>query len=208
MNLMLVFQQGDAVLTAVFLCLIVMSILTWTLIVLRSLQLWRTRRANAQVEKAVWAASDWSAALNTIADSPAPLAQLAREGVEAASHYRVHAGQSLGQACGLDEYLTRALRRGLMREAARLESGMTLLASVGSTAPLCRLVRYGMGDLSRAGRYRRQWSGRYRCGGRADRRSAGRDGCRSCRCDSGGAGLQRLYPATAGPVAADGSLRP
>ncbi|MXR35920.1 MotA/TolQ/ExbB proton channel family protein [Craterilacuibacter sinensis] len=139
MNLMLVFQQGDAVLTSVFLCLIVMSILTWTLIVLRSLQLWRTRRANAQVEKAVWAASDWRTALNTIADSPAPLAQLAREGVEAASHYRVHAGQSLGQACGLDEYLTRALRRGLMREAARLESGMTLLASVGSTAPFVGL---------------------------------------------------------------------
>lgn len=139
MNLMLVFEQGDAVLTAVFLCLAAMSILTWTLIVLRSLQLWRTRRANAQAEKTVWAASDWDHALATIADNTAPLAKLARDGVEAVQRFQAHAGQSLGQACGLDEYLTRALRRRLTREATRLESGMTLLASVGSTAPFIGL---------------------------------------------------------------------
>ena len=139
MNLMLVFQQGDAVLTTVFLCLIAMSVLTWTLIGLRAIQLWRTRRANRAAEAGVWSAPDWSAALLSIADSKAPLAHLARDGVEAVQHYRQHAQRSLGQACALDEFLTRALRKRLALESGRLESGMTLLASVASSAPFIGL---------------------------------------------------------------------
>jgi biopolymer transport protein ExbB len=40
---------------------------------------------------------------------------------------------------GVSEYLTRLLRNGIDQEAARIEHGLTLLASAGSTAPFIGL---------------------------------------------------------------------
>ena len=139
MNLMLVFEQGDAVLATVFLSLIAMSILTWTLLIVRSVQLWRARRANRDAEARLWDAPDWAGALAALEHNDAPAARLVRDGTAALAHYRSHAGRSLGQACGVDEFLTRALRKRLSLESGRLESGMVLLASIGSTAPFIGL---------------------------------------------------------------------
>ena len=57
---------------------------------------------------------------------------------------------ALGQACGIDEFL-RTIRMALARETARLESGLTWLATVGSVAPFVWPVWHGVGYLSRAG---------------------------------------------------------
>ena len=40
MNLKLIFEQGDMVLVAVFLSLVLMSILTWTVIIVRAMKLY------------------------------------------------------------------------------------------------------------------------------------------------------------------------
>ncbi|KZE29781.1 outer membrane transport energization protein ExbB [Crenobacter luteus] len=139
MNLLTVFEQGDAILIAVFLILIAMSVLTWTLIVTRGLMLRRTRLANRAAETALWAAKDWQSAQAQLAEHASPVAALTHDGLAALRHYREHASASLGQSCDLNEFLTRAIRRGLSRETGKLESGMTMLASVGSTAPFIGL---------------------------------------------------------------------
>ncbi|WP_293760377.1 MotA/TolQ/ExbB proton channel family protein [uncultured Aquitalea sp.] len=139
MNLLTVFQQGDAVLMTTFSLLILMSVLTWYLIILRGLQLLRTRNANRQAEALLWDAPDWKTAEAALAESRAPVANLTRQGLAAMRHHHEHADKSLGKACLLDEFLTRAIRKGLAQETARQESGMTLLASVGSTAPFIGL---------------------------------------------------------------------
>jgi biopolymer transport protein ExbB len=46
---------------------------------------------------------------------------------------------SLGAQADQSELITRALRQAINRGAAQLESGLTLLASVGSTAPFVGL---------------------------------------------------------------------
>ncbi|RXZ43078.1 MotA/TolQ/ExbB proton channel family protein [Crenobacter cavernae] len=139
MNLLTVFKQGDAILIAVFLILIAMSVLTWTLIISRGLRIARTRRDNREAEAALWEAKDWQSAQAQLAEHPAPVAALTRDGLAAMKHYREHASASLGQSCDLNEFVTRAIRRGLSRETGRLETGMTLLASIGSTAPFIGL---------------------------------------------------------------------
>ncbi|QEL57075.1 MotA/TolQ/ExbB proton channel family protein [Chromobacterium paludis] len=139
MNILTVFQQGDAVLIAVFLLLILMSVLTWYLILVRGAQAWRLRRANREAESALWGAPDWRAAENGLAGSASQFAALARAGIAALRQYQGQAGRALGQACGVDEFLTRAIRKALARENARQEAGLTVLASIGSTAPFVGL---------------------------------------------------------------------
>ena len=58
MNLGLVFEQGDGVLIAVFLALVLMSIITWAVIVLRGLKLWQAKRGNRQAHELIWNAAD------------------------------------------------------------------------------------------------------------------------------------------------------
>ena len=144
MNLMLTFEQGDAVLVSVFLILILMSVLTWYFIVLRGWRAWQVRRLNRDADAQLWGAASWQAAEKDLDASPAPVAALLREGLAAVRKYQQHRDGSLGQSCSLDEYLTRALRKRLSQEQQSLEGGMTFLATIGSTAPFIGLfVRYG-----------------------------------------------------------------
>lgn len=139
MNLMLTFEQGDAVLVSVFLILILMSVLTWYFIVLRGWRAWQVRRLNREADAQLWGAASWQAAEKDLDASPAPVAALLREGLAAVRKYQQHSDGSLGQSCSLDEYLTRALRKRLSQEQQSLEGGMTFLATIGSTAPFIGL---------------------------------------------------------------------
>ncbi|WP_174875107.1 MotA/TolQ/ExbB proton channel family protein [Vogesella oryzae] len=139
MNLMHTFEQGDAILVSVFLCLILMSVLTWYFIVLRGWRAWRTLRRNRRSEAVLWSADSWKAAEHQLAANPAPVTALLRDGLTALQQYQQHSGNALGRACSLDDYLTRALRKRLSQEQQKLEGGMTLLATIGSTAPFIGL---------------------------------------------------------------------
>ncbi|OWY37999.1 biopolymer transporter ExbB [Xenophilus sp. AP218F] len=139
MNLLTVFQQGDAILIAVFLSLILMSVATWYLIIVRGAQTWQLRRHNKLAESAIWNAPDWRQAESAIEHSNAPFANLTRSGLAALRHHHSQAERALGQSCALDEFLTRAIRKALAQESAKQESGMTILASIGSTAPFIGL---------------------------------------------------------------------
>ena len=52
MDLKLVFESGDFVLISVFVLMLVMSIVTWCLIILRTIKLKKAKSANAEVKNA------------------------------------------------------------------------------------------------------------------------------------------------------------
>ena len=58
----------------------------------------------------------------------------------ASRHHARHGANKLDTAGTGAEFLTRSMRRVIDEETARLESGLTLLASVGSTAPFVGLL--------------------------------------------------------------------
>ena len=125
MDLSLVFRQGDGVLMSVFLLLLAMSVTSWWLILRRSLSRWSVRQANQQLSQAFWDAPDLDAAARLAEQHDAPLARIARAGLDGLGHYRRNQNHALGQACGIDEFLVRTIRMALARETARLESGLT-----------------------------------------------------------------------------------
>ena len=56
MDLLHVFKQGDPVLIAAFLILVIMSLATWTVMIVRTIKLRRAKKANARVKDRIWGA--------------------------------------------------------------------------------------------------------------------------------------------------------
>ncbi len=134
--------QADGVSIAVMLVLLLMSIATWYLILGKFIQRWQIQRLIGQSADSFWNARSLEAAATRLEQQAGsnPFSRMARQGIDAAAHCQEHVPDNLGEACTLSEFVTRALRRAIANETARLESGLTLLASVGSTAPFVGLL--------------------------------------------------------------------
>jgi biopolymer transport protein ExbB len=131
--------QGDAVSHAVAYALLLMSIVSWYYILSKTWSSWRTRRSANSLE-AFWQAPTLPDAIATLktADGENVFMPLATQSAQAAT-VQAQAG-SLNAASDPGELITRTLRREINRVSARIESGLTLLASVGATAPFVGLL--------------------------------------------------------------------
>ena len=130
--------QGDAVTHSVAYLLLLMSIASWYYILSKAWTSWRIRKSADAVEH-FWDAPsmDDAIALLSQADTEKVYAPLATHAVDAV---KVKANSSSLNANGEQgELVTRTLRQQTNRVSQRLESGLTLLASVGSTAPFVGL---------------------------------------------------------------------
>lgn len=129
--------QGDLVTRGVALLLLGMSVASWMVIIVKALDLRRHARESRQVE-GFWHAADFSEGLAKLGTDPSnPFRALALEGREAAAHH--NAQPQLHDTLGASEWLTRALRNSIDEATARLQAGLAVLASVGSTAPFVGL---------------------------------------------------------------------
>jgi len=130
--------QGDAVSHAVAYALMLMSIISWYYILAKAWSSWRIRRSAGALE-GFWKAPSLADAIAVVkaADSEQVYTPLAAQSVEAAN---VRAQEnSLNATVDPGELITRTLRQEINRVSSRLENGLTLLASVGSTAPFVGL---------------------------------------------------------------------
>lgn len=130
--------QGDAISHAVAYLLLLMSLVSWFLLLSKSWSAWRIRRSAAALD-AFWNApsmGDAVAAL-VLADPERVFAPLAEQG---AAHLAAPGAPSLGGEMEPAEQVTRVLRLAIHRATTRLESGLTVLASIGSTAPFVGLL--------------------------------------------------------------------
>lgn len=138
MNLMLVFDHGDAILVSVFLSLLLMAFVTWGLIIWRGLGFLSDRKQQRQLLEQFWQTRDGKSARKAIMDeSDSALARITRSSVQAAEKYQNDIAAN--QTCSFDDYITRNIRQALAQEMARLENGMIVLATVGSIAPFVGL---------------------------------------------------------------------
>lgn len=134
-------SQGDAVSHAAAYVLLLMSISSWYYILSKAWSAWRIRKA-ASALPSFWKAPTLQDAISVIGqqDSEDIFTPLAMQGVEAANlHQQTDAAASLNTATDPSELITRTLRQEINRVSSRLENGLTLLASVGSTAPFIGL---------------------------------------------------------------------
>ena len=130
-------SQGDIVTKGVAILLLLMSVASWIVIILKALDLQRYARQARSIES-FWHAADFADGLNKLGTDPAnPFRALALEGREAAAHH--NAQPQLHDTLGASEWLTRTMRNSIDESTARLQGGLAILASVGSTAPFIGL---------------------------------------------------------------------
>ena len=130
-------SQTDAVGLTVLLLLVGMSIASWYLILTRTISnLSANKRADVFL-KLFWEAESLQAMEKILQTEQADnaFAELANQALTAGRDGSRHGVQKLASAGGLSEFVTRALRNSLEQEAARSETGLTVLATAGSAAP-------------------------------------------------------------------------
>jgi biopolymer transport protein ExbB len=69
-----------------------------------------------------------------------PFSKIALDCAEAAAHHQRNEGGRLTGALNRSEFIDRSLRQAVARESENLENGLTVLATVGSTAPFVGLL--------------------------------------------------------------------
>jgi biopolymer transport protein ExbB len=135
--------QTDGLTRGVLAVLAAASVATWSLIVVRSIQSWRSRAMSQRFLDAFWAAPNLEAVASQLRDhgTPEPFSHLVHHGFTAVEQLQRQDGaRTLVNAGAPQDMLTRALRRAIEEDQDRLGAGQTLLATVASSAPFVGLL--------------------------------------------------------------------
>ena len=134
-----IWLQGDAIIKTVAIILLLMSISSWFVIVLRTWGLLRLRTANRALSD-FWHAQSFGEGLHVLGTdrNENPYRHLAEEGQSALDHHQNHKTDLHGNL-PLTDWLTACLKDSIDHSTDRLQRGLALLASVGSTAPFVGL---------------------------------------------------------------------
>jgi biopolymer transport protein ExbB len=134
-----IWSQGDAIIKSVAIILLLMSVSSWFVIVLRTWGLLRLRAANHALSD-FWHAQSFAEGLHVLGTdrNENPYRHLAEEGQSALDHHQNHKTDLHGNL-PLADWLTACLKDSIDHSTDRLQRGLALLASVGSTAPFVGL---------------------------------------------------------------------
>ncbi len=133
-----VWAQGDWVTRGVALLLLGMSLASWMVILFKAMDLIRYKKLARQAE-GFWHSADFAEGLLRLGpQEDNPFRNLAEEGREAAAHHR-NTRAHLHDSLDISDWVTRCLRNSIDHATARLQAGLAVLASVGSTAPFVGL---------------------------------------------------------------------
>ena len=134
-----IWSQGDPIVKGVALLLLLMSIVSWYVIVTRSWRQFRLRGAVKAIN-VFWHTKNLPEGLSVLEAgcSHNPFHRMALDGRAAAEHHACNAEDLHGQL-SLSEWLTESLRGSIDESLERMQSGLPLLASIGSTAPFVGL---------------------------------------------------------------------
>ena len=134
--------QLDAVGWVVLITLVVMSLMSWYWIIVNFLRNMRLRGRADRVTATFWETPNAQDAIRFMEEQPAsePFSKIALDAAQAAAHHQRSDGSRLAESLSRSEFVDRALRQAVTRESMRRESGLTLLATVGATAPFVGLL--------------------------------------------------------------------
>ena len=102
----------------------------------------RIRSGTDKVISTFWETQNAQDAIQFMEQQPRyePFSKIALDCAEAAAHHQRNEGGRLTGALNRSEFIDRALRQAVARESENLENGLTVLATVGSTAPFVGLL--------------------------------------------------------------------
>lgn len=149
-------SSTSAVVQGVLVALIIGSIFTWVLILIKAYQVWLIRRQNVKFRAAFWSAPDLNAAAK-LEGHGGPAYRVAQVGFHALKEFDTASATDLLHSGDRQDVLERALKQQIKKERVLREAGLVVLASIGSTAPFVGLfgtvwgIMHALTDISRLG---------------------------------------------------------
>jgi len=128
----------ESVESAVIWLLVGFSVVTWGLALVKVAQFVRLKNQDKRFHKQFWAASSLDSAAELSHELPGPAARVAQAGYAAIAVGETQAND-LSHAINHQDRLERALRQQIVRERRSLETGLAVVASIGSTSPFIGL---------------------------------------------------------------------
>lgn len=126
--------------------LVVFSIITWSIIGIKVIALWKRGIDNKKYNDEFWSAPNLARAVKI--DIECPMSRITQEGVKFLQQdCSENATKDLFHAGTKQDILERCLRLEIQQERHELERGLTVLASVGSTAPFIGLFGTVLGIM-------------------------------------------------------------
>jgi biopolymer transport protein ExbB len=133
--------QSDLVIRVLLVILVVMSAISWYLIVMKGIsQIVRTNRSRKFLNF-FWSATSLEAVQNELSVHGVhePFGHLTAHSLHAQAHHEKFRAAKLEEAGSQQEFLTRTIKKVLDEETTALENGLTVLATIGATAPFVGL---------------------------------------------------------------------
>ena len=133
-----IWTQGDTVTRLILLTLLSMSALSWVVTVLKALDVWKHKQSALGSEQ-FWHSTSLAEGLAVLGQRPDNLFHtLVQVGQEATEHHQA-AQKQLHDRLDISDWVTRSLRNCIDDNTSRLQNGLAVLASIGSTAPFVGL---------------------------------------------------------------------
>ncbi|MGZ8184460.1 MAG: MotA/TolQ/ExbB proton channel family protein [Methylobacter sp.] len=128
--------------------LLVFSVATWTVIFFKTWEFANNSFRNRRFNAAFWDASDLAQAESVPADTAiGPQARIAQHGFAWLNESQLSVGNHLKYIGSPADLLEQSLLEQMQKEQHLMESGLTLLASIGSTAPFVGLFGTVLGIM-------------------------------------------------------------
>jgi biopolymer transport protein ExbB len=130
--------QGDLVARGTLTILVIMSLLTWFIMITKFFDQRRMRTQALQASKDFWTANNLGDGVAKLKGTANPFKALAETGKQAAEHHEKNKSAIAG-SIDINEWITGALQRTADAIVGRMQSGLPVLASIGATAPFVGL---------------------------------------------------------------------
>jgi biopolymer transport protein ExbB len=131
---------SSLIVPAVLWALVVFSVVSWALLLIKSSQYLQRKRQDKRFSQAFWNAADLLSAAEHAQQYPGAMARIASSGFAAIQVAEApRTTQQLASTIHRADRLERNLRQQIQKERRALESGLAVLASIGSTAPFIGL---------------------------------------------------------------------
>jgi biopolymer transport protein ExbB len=133
--------QSDVVGKTLLAILLLMSVISWVLVATKGLTAFVRKRRSEAFLALFWNATSLDEVHAEISTRGVhePFAHLTAHSMHARVHHARYGAAKLAEAGSEQEFLTRTIKKVLDEETMQLESGLTMLATIGATAPFVGL---------------------------------------------------------------------
>src|SRR5450432_4930724 len=131
--------NGNIVSRAILVVLVIMSLMTWFIMITKYFDQRRLRLQAIEAEKEFWSSTSLTDAIGKLKGGSNPFRALAETGKQAYEYHESNKTR-LSSAIGTSEWITESLQRTADAIISRMQTGLPVLASVGATAPFVGLL--------------------------------------------------------------------